>query len=118
MAEAGLRLFNQGHYFEAHEALETAWRDEKSPLRGLYQGILQVGVGYHHLLRGNHSGAIRLLDRAEKCLAPFPDQCSGIDLGQLRQDFFFVRAELIRLGPQRLHLFNRELLKPLIYQGS
>jgi len=24
----GLRLFNDGEYFEAHEELETAWRDE------------------------------------------------------------------------------------------
>ena len=38
----GMELFNQGRYFEAHEALEAAWRDESGPVRDLYRGILQV----------------------------------------------------------------------------
>ena len=43
-AVEGLELFNRGHYFEAHEALEAAWREETHPVRELYRGILQAGV--------------------------------------------------------------------------
>jgi uncharacterized protein len=43
LALRGLELFNQGEYFEAHEALELAWREETGPVRELYRGILQIG---------------------------------------------------------------------------
>ena len=41
--------FNEGQYWECHETLEELWRAEPRPLRDLYQGILQVGVAFHHL---------------------------------------------------------------------
>ena len=41
----GVRLFNAGRWFEAHEVLEDAWRAEPEDVRRLYQGLLQVGVG-------------------------------------------------------------------------
>ena len=34
-AAEGLRLFNAGKYFEAHEALEDAWNAEKGEVREL-----------------------------------------------------------------------------------
>ncbi|HNZ13118.1 MAG TPA: DUF309 domain-containing protein [Anaerolineaceae bacterium] len=94
LAQRGMEHFNQGEYFEAHEWLELAWREEKRPIRELYRGILQVGVAYHHLRRGNIRGAIRLLERAEGWLAQFPDVCQGVDVRRLRQDADRVRQVL------------------------
>jgi predicted metal-dependent hydrolase len=37
-AETGIRLFNEGKYFVAHEELELAWHAEPHPDRRLYQG--------------------------------------------------------------------------------
>src|SRR6185503_4609752 len=45
-AAEGLRLFNAGKYFEAHEALEDAWNEEAGPVRDLYRGVLQIAVVY------------------------------------------------------------------------
>ncbi len=45
----GLEQFNAGEYWECHETLETLWRDEPRPVRDLYQGVLQIGVAFHHL---------------------------------------------------------------------
>ncbi len=83
----GLEFFNSGHYFEAHEELETAWRAEKGPIRDLYRGILQVGVGYYHVQRGNFRGALKMFRRCRQWLDQFPDQCCGIDLQRLRRDY-------------------------------
>ncbi len=47
----GFKLFNLHHYFEAHEELETAWRAEKSWIKEMYRGILQVGVAYYQILK-------------------------------------------------------------------
>ncbi|HET6846614.1 MAG TPA: DUF309 domain-containing protein, partial [Anaerolineales bacterium] len=56
-AREGIRLFNEGRFFEAHEELEAAWREEPGRIRELYQGILEAGVTYLHLRRGNLVGA-------------------------------------------------------------
>jgi uncharacterized protein len=115
-ALAGLRLFNSGLYFEAHEALESAWREEKGPARELYRGILQVAVGYYHLLRGNHRGALKMFARARGWLTPFPDNCRGVDVSTLLQDFERVENELLRLGPDHLDGFKHSLLKPIVFK--
>ena len=57
----GIEEFNRGEFFEAHEYLEAAWRRESLPIRSLYQGILQVGVGFYHQQNGNWRGATSLL---------------------------------------------------------
>ena len=80
MASYGLELFNRGEYFEAHEELEMAWRDETGPVRELYRGILQIAVAYLHIQRGNYRGAVKMFFRSRTWLDPFPDTCRGIDL--------------------------------------
>lgn len=85
-AVRGIRLFNQRKFFDAHEELEIAWRDEQSELRDLYRGILQVGVAYYHIQRKNYSGALKLLQRSQKWLKPFPNQVHGINLKKLKLD--------------------------------
>lgn len=112
----GLELFNAGEYFEAHEALENAWRDEKGPIRDLYRGILQVGVGYHHILGGNYTGAVKMFQRCRQWLDPFPDFCCGIDLRTFRQDFERVEQVLLKLGPGQINSIDRSLFKPIQYQ--
>src|SRR3954469_19117281 len=58
---AGIEQFNQGAYFEGHETLEAIWMGEPGDIRRLYQGILQIGVGFYHLQRGNYRGTLNLL---------------------------------------------------------
>src|SRR6266542_2068364 len=54
--------FNSGEFFEQHETLELLWRATPGEIRHLYEGILQIGVGMHHLLKnGNfHGSAVKL----------------------------------------------------------
>lgn len=94
----GVRLFNEGRWFEAHEVLERAWLDEPTPLRRLYQGILQVGVGLHHARRGNLAGALSLLDRGMSLLAAFEPTCLGVDVDRLVRDAAAARRALAAPG--------------------
>ena len=66
----GFRLFNARAFFEQHEALEEAWLAEPEPVRDLYRGILQIGVGFYHLERQNFRGARNLLTYGMDRLAP------------------------------------------------
>jgi uncharacterized protein len=118
MAVNGLELFNQGEYFEAHEALETAWRDETGPVRELYRGILQIAVAYLHIQRSNYRGAVKMFLRSRTWLAPFPGQCRGIDLTGFRKDYARVEETLHRLGPEQVKNFDPGLFKPIQYSQS
>src|SRR5512138_120320 len=85
-AVEGLRLFNAGEYFEAHEALEAAWNEEKGKVRDLYRGILQIAVVYLHITRRNYSGAIKVYSRSQKWLKVWPNVCRGIQVEELRRN--------------------------------
>ncbi len=115
-ARAGIRLFNQGHYFEAHEELEAAWRDERGPIRELYQGILEAAVTYLHIRRGNFAGALKVYGRSMRWLRKWPGSCRGTNVEQLRNDLGAAIAEMQRLGEARLSEFDPRLFRPVIYE--
>ena len=106
----GLALFNAGEFFEQHEVLEEAWRAEVAQIRDLYRGILQIGVGFYHLGRGNARGARNLLTYGIDRLAPFDPSCMGVDVAALRAAAGACRAEIERLGPARLHEFEAVMI--------
>jgi len=113
MAIKGIQLFDEGHYWEAHEALEAAWKDEPQPVRFLYQGILQAGIIYLQIERGNFQGMAKMAERCKKWLRPWPEHCRGVDVSQLRADVAAAVAEAGRLGPERLREFNKSLFKKI-----
>ena len=115
-ATEGLRLFNAGKYFEAHEALEEAWKEEKGNVRELYRGILQIAVVYLHITRGNYNGAIKVYDRSQRWLKDFPDQCRGIYVRELRKNAEAVIIEVRRLGMERIAKFDATLLKSVRWE--
>jgi len=114
----GIRLFNEGNYFEAHEALECAWREETGPIRELYRGILQAAVCYLHIIRRNYDGAIKMVGRSLKWLAPWPDVTLGINVAQLRLDLADVVDEIQKLGQAEMVPFNQSLFKPIEYEQN
>lgn len=95
---AGIHLFNQQRWFEAHEVLEQAWLADPTPLRLLYQGILQVGVGLHHARNRNLPGALSLLDRGMSLLARFEPERLGVDVDRLVREAAAARRALAAEG--------------------
>ncbi|MCK6538944.1 MAG: DUF309 domain-containing protein [Anaerolineales bacterium] len=112
-AREGLRLFNAGEYFEAHEALEDAWNAETGEAKNLYRGVLQIAVAYLHLTRGNYRGAVKVYERSKKWLNGLPDICKGVRVRQLRNDAEKAIGEVQRLGAERIAEFDPAFLKPI-----
>ena len=105
----GIAQFNRGEFFEQHETLERLWREERRDIRYLYQGILQIGVAFHHLRRLNHHGAVYMLTRGPRYLAPFAPRCQRVDVAALLRDAAAALQEVERLGPARLAEFDWRL---------
>lgn len=109
----GIQLFNQQEFFDAHEELEAAWKDEKGPIRDLYQGILQVAVGYYHLKRGNIIGARKMFKHCRGWLAEFPSICRGVNIGQLVRDYQAVESRLDTLAKESVTKLKAMQFNPI-----
>ncbi len=108
-AMRGIEEFNAGQYFEQHETLELVWRAELRPIRDLYRGVLQIGVGCLQVERGNAIGALKMIDRAVKWLQPFRPACQGIDVERLLADAARLREAIERLGADQVDRVDRRL---------
>src|SRR5579864_3414930 len=82
--ELGLRLFNEGDFFEAHEVWEDVWRAAPREEKKFLQGLIQIAVGLHHHSTGNQVGARSLLARADKNLSAYNRGLEGLKLASLR----------------------------------
>ena len=92
----GIRLFNEGLYYECHEEIEHEWHAETGEIRNLYQGILQIGVGFHHASNGNLRGARLLLNDGLDKLGCFLPACLGIDTQALWNESATILADIER----------------------
>jgi predicted metal-dependent hydrolase len=110
--------FNRGEFFEQHETLELLWRAERRDIRFLYQGILQIGVAFHHLRKLNHHGTVYMLTRGPRYLAPFAPRCQRVDVQRLLDDTAAALREVERLGPARLGEFDWTLAVRVHIVGS
>jgi hypothetical protein len=115
--EAGLRLYNEGEFYEAHEQWEVLWlAEEDDEARLFLQGLIQMTSAFHKLFgQRRPEGAARLLERALVKLDRYPSSYLGIALGPLRggaRECLGAMAELTRLGlgPEQ---FNRSLVPPM-----
>lgn len=113
LAREGVKKFNEGQYYKQHDLFEEQWVKTESPVRDLYRAILQVGIAYYQIERGNHRGALKMLQRSVQWLLILPDACQGINIKQLREDSFRVRAELERLGELHFSEFDKGLIKKI-----
>ena len=114
LAQKGIQLFNEHQYWDAHEALEEAWIEVRpAPIGEVYRSILQVGVAYYQIQRGNYRGAVKMFLRAVQWLDPLPDTCQGVDIAQFKQDAAAARTAMEELGAERLQEFDTALFKPV-----
>ena len=101
----GVELFNAGHYWAAHEALERAWiPDRHGPERGFYKGLIQVAAGCLHYRRRNRRGALNKLTSGADFLRPYLPVHQGLNLAQLVGQVDQMRSALAAGGWPELDL--------------
>lgn len=75
----GVRLFNEGRFFEAHEVWEELWTPTRGPERLFLQSIIHLAVGLYHTQQRNREGAVRQLRKGLKKLAGYLPEAYGLD---------------------------------------
>jgi predicted metal-dependent hydrolase len=80
----GVRLFNQGRFFDCHEVWERLWKQSSGAEKLFYQGMIQAAAALLHVQRGEFSGARSTWAKARAKLEGLPAEHHGIALGDLR----------------------------------
>ncbi len=113
----GLQEFNRGQYYRCHETLEDAWNAESRSVRLLYQGILQIAVGFFHIKKGNWRGAVKVLERGIPKVARFAPVCQSVDVASLLMAAQAVQTEILRLGADGLASFDTRQLPKVTWEA-
>jgi sugar phosphate isomerase/epimerase len=114
----GIRLFNEREFYACHEVIEHEWHAERRTIRRLYQGILQIGVGFHHALSGNHRGALLLLRDGIDKTTEFLPFCLGIETDLLVTQSRACLDRLTDLGPNRLNEWDPDDIPVIMPFGA
>ena len=102
----GIAEFNRGEFYQCHDTLEELWAAERQPIRRLYQGILQIGVAFHHLKAQRYRAVVTLLTTGSSYLEPFAPSCLGVDVAKLLDGAAHCLHHVQRLGPEGLNAFD------------
>ena len=82
----GIRLFNAGEFWHAHEQWEACWMIAREPETTFYQGIIQAAAALVHWQRGNPRGLRRNWEKGRPKLVALPPVMLGLDLHALIAD--------------------------------
>ncbi len=74
----GINLFNEQHFWHAHESWEAVWRRHPEQERLFLQGLIQLAAAYHHYItRRSFVGMVNNFKKAQGKLEQFaPEYCN------------------------------------------
>lgn len=102
---AGVREFNAGRFFEAHEVWEEQWNELVGDEKVFVQGLIQIAAGYLKYELGNQRAAMTLWDKGRGRI-----NASGIESPRLGLDVLLADVDeaLTRLRQ------GQAVVKPLL----
>jgi uncharacterized protein len=80
----GVTLFNHGHYWESHEALEALWLEATGLEKEFYAGVILLAAALHKArVMKSERGGRRNYAKALVHLALIPDSFYGVAVREL-----------------------------------
>lgn len=96
---AGIRLFNEQHYWHAHEQWEYCWLAADEPDATFFKAIIQAAAALVKWQQGNLQGLALNWAKSRSRLATLPPVLHGLDLVALRTAMDALVAEPQRSPP-------------------
>ncbi len=101
-----VELFDAGRYWDAHEALEDHWREDRVDF---YKGMIQVAAAFVHVDKRNWLGARKVLLRALPYLEACPTTHRGFDVAAVCDHGRRLLDAVERLEAGELEEFDESL---------
>jgi predicted metal-dependent hydrolase len=79
----GIKLFNKGYHWEAHEAWEDVWREEQGDGKTFAQAFVQMAAGYSFIKLSKLDSVKYLFNKAIEKFHQYENLDSGLSLGPL-----------------------------------
>ena len=98
----GVKLFNDGAYFEAHDHFEDLWMEAESHDKDFYQGLVQLSVSSYHLVCGNYTGALSQYQKGVAKLENYKNPIKIINLEKFLQE--------IKPFIEKIIMFNSKII--------
>jgi hypothetical protein len=106
--DEGIRLFNEGHFWHAHEAWEPLWMGLEGDDKLFLQGLIMCAAMLHQYERRIAAGVASHWENAHARLAPRAPSCWGIAVSALLEEArpfaaaaaagdFSLRAHAVRI---------------------
>jgi hypothetical protein len=108
----GLKNFNTGYYWEAHEVWEESWREQDAEAKEFALCFVQLASGYSFLKQGKVGSAKYLFEKAAERLRQFEYLECGVELTPLLQQLDRLMGQLDGL-PMNGNI-NGRMEKPVI----
>jgi predicted metal-dependent hydrolase len=80
----GIRLFNEGHYWHAHEQWERCWLQSSGADALFYQALIQAAAALVKWRQGNRRGLTLNWAKSSARLDRLPSSYLGLSLADLR----------------------------------
>lgn len=94
-----LQFHAERDYFECHEVMEEFWKEHPTDERSrTYVALIQIAVGMYHIRRGNRTGALKMLQSAERNAQAEHVASLGLDAEKLTQLIRDTNAQIDRDG--------------------
>src|SRR2546423_13918772 len=78
--------FNRGEFYEAHDALEQLWLDDKAGPNGkFYKGLIQLAGAFVHLQKRRLRPASALFKLAQGNFESYGNSYHGLEMGRVRE---------------------------------
>lgn len=81
----GIRLFNKGYHWEAHELWEDVWRAQEGDAKMFIQAFVQLAAGYSFIRLSKPTSARYLFEKASEKLQEFENINCGVPLQPLAE---------------------------------
>lgn len=82
----GVELFNQERFWECHELLEAAWKNEKGQERDLIQSIILAAAAFVHFQKNEDRVGLGVIGRALSKMQWKVSSYHGVDIKGLRDN--------------------------------
>jgi uncharacterized protein len=105
--ERGVKLFNAGNFWHAHEAWEDVWKRHEEDERLFFQGMIQLAAAFHHTVnRSSYRGAVNNFDKSKVKLEVFVPRYAGIEVQPLLIFIEQTKEHLEQTGQKEFDSFN------------
>lgn len=115
----GVKLFNAGRFWDAHEVWEGLWRNYEPDSRIFFQGIIQAAAGCHLLVEKSRlNGAKRNFEKALDKLRLFSGIFLGLKVDELRESIGKAVKEIAKLENNEQLRFPSSLIPTMKIRRS